>query len=170
MLTMHMEVGIKLIFDLMYRYLLLFVFISHKKGKKHEKKCKSIIAILMTICLMMLMCCSVFAATKGNNYPYTSSRQLQTTTSWKTLATSTKGFDCNVFIKCENTVFVGLRIAKNHVRMLDKNGNILWEESGAIKGSAQRIFKCGSDVYTIQIRTEAGKGLAYAYETTKAPT
>lgn len=133
------------------------------------KHFKSFSAILVTLSLLVVMCCGVFAA-NGNNYPYNSSKQLQTSTSWKTVASSTKGFNCNVMIKCENTVFVGFHISRNHIRMLGKNGNILWEEEGAIDGSSKRIFKCGSDVYTIQIRTESGKGLAYAYETTDAPT
>ena len=107
----------------------------------------------------------------GNTYPYfTAGDALVTNTSWQTIATSTTGFNCNVYIRCYNTAIVGLRAARSSIRMLGKSGNVVWEEAGAIAGEGYRIFACGSDVYTIQIKTEAGKGTAYAYQTTDAAT
>lgn len=90
-------------------------------------------------------------------------------TSWKTIATSTTGFGCNVYIKCMNTTLDGLTVVPSDIRMLGKNGNVLWSENGAIPGQGSRIFVCGKDVYTIQIRTQAGVGVAYSHETTEAP-
>ena len=36
----------------------------------------------------------------------------------------------------------------NDIRMLDKNGNIVWKEYGAVDYNATRTFWCGSNVYT----------------------
>lgn len=106
---------------------------------------------------------------KANNYPYPrASSALHITTSWKTIAYSTKGFGCNVSITSFNKGTIGLGIAKSDIRMLDRNGNELWYESGAVLGSGvARVFICGSDVYTIQIRTQKDAGTAFAYETTE---
>lgn len=107
----------------------------------------------------------------GNKFEHTSmSNALVCSTSWKTIATSTKGFNCNVFIACMNAGTIGLGIAPSDVRMLGRNGNVLWSESGAVRGQGQRVFKCGSDVFSIQIRTQAGSGSAWAYQTNHAPT
>lgn len=107
---------------------------------------------------------------RANSYPYPSpSRALHITTSWKTIASSTTGFGCNVSITSHNKGTIGLGIAKSDIRMLDRNGNELWYESGAVLGSGvARVFICGTDVYTIQIRTQTDTGTAYAYETTEA--
>ena len=68
-----------------------------------------------------------------------------------------------------NSSFSGLQVVPSNIRMLGKNGNVLWEESGAIAGQGSRIFICGSDVYTIQIKPQSGTGAAYAYQTSQAP-
>ena len=41
------------------------------------------------------------------------------------------------------------------VRMLDKNGNVLWEKHAAIGPGATERFWCGPDVYVVQGRTVA---------------
>ncbi|MCI8548723.1 MAG: hypothetical protein HFJ38_07570 [Bacilli bacterium] len=131
------------------------------------------IAAVMTMCYTM----PAFAATApdngiatpySNSYPYSSTKMLVTSTSWKTIASSTTGFNCNVYIKCKNTSLSGWTVVPCDIRMLGKNGNALWEEKGAIAGLGDRVFSCGSDVYTIQIKTQAGSGTAYAYQTTQA--
>ncbi|MDO4611995.1 MAG: hypothetical protein Q4B29_00830 [Candidatus Saccharibacteria bacterium] len=43
----------------------------------------------------------------------------------------------------------------NDVRMRDINGNVLWEEYGAIPHSGSRTFICGSDVYYVEVRIAA---------------
>lgn len=104
--------------------------------------------------------------TYSNSFPYNSlGNALIVSTSWKTLATSTTGFNCNVFISCWNTA-----VYRCDVRMLGRNGNVLWSESGAIGGRDNRIFKCGSDVYTIQVKTQGGTATVYAYQTNQDPT
>lgn len=101
----------------------------------------------------------------ANNYPYPSAgKALSINTSWKTIASSTTGFNCNVWIASYNTGTIGLVVAPSDIRMLGKSGNVVWQESGAVAGNgAQRQFWCGSDVYTIQIKTQTGTGTAYAY-------
>lgn len=101
----------------------------------------------------------------ANNYPYPSAgNALSITTSWKTIASSTTGFNCNVWIASYNTGTIGLIVAPSDIRMLGRSGNVVWQESGAVAGNgAQRQFWCGSDVYTIQIKTQTGTGMAYAY-------
>ncbi len=72
------------------------------------------------------------------------------TTSWKTIATSTTGFNCNVYIKC-----YGTDLSRLNIRMLGKNGNVVWSENGAVPGLGSRTFWCGSDVYTIQASSQS---------------
>lgn len=79
-------------------------------------------------------------------------------TSWTTIATSTTGFNCNIEILSRNAA-----ISTTHIRMLDKNGNVLWSENDAIACNDSRIFWCGSDVYTIQARTATGLTSIYCY-------
>lgn len=77
-------------------------------------------------------------------------------TSWKTIATSTTGFNHNVFIECRNP-----DLAPLDIRMLGKNGNIVWSESGAVGAQSNRMFWCGSDVYTIQAKSQRGISAVY---------
>lgn len=84
-------------------------------------------------------------------------------TKWTTIATSTTGFNCNVEV---NTLNAALP-STNHIRMLGKGGNVVWEENSAIGFSASRVFWCGSDVYEIQIRCSSGVGTASCWPTNK---
>lgn len=68
--------------------------------------------------------------------------------SYTTVATSTTGFNRNIRISCNNiNVF-----HHNDVRMLDRNGNVIWEEYGAVAYNGSRRFWCGSNVYQVQVR------------------
>ena len=71
---------------------------------------------------------------------------------WTTIATDSEGFDCNVEITGYLTS-IGPRI---DVRMLGKNGQILWSENDSCPGLSSRVYSCGSDVYTIQVRVDSG--------------
>lgn len=133
--------------------LLLFTFCNTTSALAYETPTK------------LSVCTAEMYSSSGNVYPYPAGHQVLTTnTSWQTIAYSTKGFNCNVYVKCNNTATVGLKVVPCDVQMLDKNGNVLWSENGAIAGLGSRTFWCGSDVYKIQIRTQAGKGTAFAYE------
>ena len=103
----------------------------------------------------------------GNTYPYYSlSTMLKIDTSWQTIAYSSTGFNCNVEIGSYNTGFYGFGVAKTNIRMLAKDGRVIWEEAAAITGDGvSRVFICGSDVYTIQLRTQSGTGSAFACQT-----
>ena len=102
-------------------------------------------------------------STRGNNYPYPSSSSslYVSSTSWATIATSTSGFNCNVRIE-------GLVIGNYciDVRMLDSSGNVVWSESNAINtaSTGYRVFWCGSNVRTIQVKGHSGNGIAWAYQ------
>ena len=101
------------------------------------------------------------ASAYSASYPYPSVGQaLITNTSWQTIASSTTGFNCNVYIKCNNTATSGLGVVPSDVRMLGKSGNVVWSENGAVPGLGSRVLWCGSDVYKIQIKTQAGLGTA----------
>lgn len=57
----------------------------------------------------------------------------------------------NVTIECQNVVV----LHHNDVRMRDINGNIVWEEYGAIGYNGSRTFWCGDNVYSIEVRIGA---------------
>lgn len=101
----------------------------------------------------------------ANNYPHSSVLNgLPVTTSWQTIASSTTGFNCTVWVGSYNTSNIGLNVTPSDIRMLGKSGNVVWELSGALRGNGSAgEFWCGSDVYKIQIRTQKGTGTAYAY-------
>ena len=82
-------------------------------------------------------------------------------TSWTTIATSTTGFNRNVYIKSMNLGMDGLRVLPTDIRMLDKNGNVVWSENGAVPGQGSRTFWCGSNIYTIQAKTQASSGVIF---------
>lgn len=79
--------------------------------------------------------------------------------SWTTVASSKKGFNTDVYIKVINT-----SVSRNDIRMLDRYGRVVWEQEGAI-GMNQSLaqFWCGSDVYTVQVKTQYGYGSATAW-------
>lgn len=87
-------------------------------------------------------------------------------TSWTTIAetSGSSGFNCNFQVSCLNTSFVPgtfATVSPTDIRMLGKNGNVVWEESGAVAGLGSRVFWCGSDVYKIQARCQYGSGVIY---------
>lgn len=102
------------------------------------------------------------AAAKSYTCKYTGYYDaLDVTTSWKVLATSTTGFDCYVTICTRNTAILSSGgIAKTVVRMLGKNGNVLWTSTDeySVPGQGSYEYHCGSDVYKIEVKTQAGGG------------
>lgn len=93
-------------------------------------------------------------------------KTITTSTSWKTVITSSTGFNRWVGIHNWSTATDGLGILRADIRMLGKNGNVIWAEDKACPGYGSRAFWCGSDVYTIQIKVARGAGTAYAYPAT----
>ena len=126
---------------------------------------KSLKAALLIALLVFAMVGTTTTAFAANSYKGT----ITTSTSWKTLATSTTGFNCNVAVVNSSTGTDGLGILRADIRMLGKSGNVVWEESKACPGYGTRIFWCGPDVYTIQIKVKHSSGTAWAYETTESP-
>lgn len=86
-------------------------------------------------------------------------------TSWTTVLSSSSGFNRDVYIQATTFTYNGLvTTVPCDIRMLDKNGNVLWTGTGSVPGQNQKVsFWCGSDVYKVQIRTQAGNGIVYAW-------
>lgn len=139
-----------------------------------------------TMCAMLMACVMLFSGTlyamaadassnndaveavsaKSYTCDYTSyARALDINSrEWQLLAKSDSGFDCNVVINCRNTTFLSNgMLAKGLVRMLDKNNNVLWTSSVdyAVPGQGSYEYVCGSDVYKIEMKTQAGLGSAW---------
>lgn len=103
------------------------------------------------------------ASVYANSYPYPSNTQSLSvsSTTWKTIASSTTGFNCDVVI---NGLVIGNYCLD--VRMLDKNGNVVWSEENSVNTlNGARTFWCGKNVYTIQVKGHNGNGIAWAYQT-----
>ena len=101
-----------------------------------QKHIRKILAILMVLTMIMCVNTVAYAATIAHFG-----------TTWKTVYSSTTGFNRNVAITCYNT-----STHTNDIRMLGSNGQVVWTEDGAIDYSGSRTFWCGSDVYKIQLR------------------
>lgn len=85
--------------------------------------------------------------------------------SWTTIAYDTDGFDCKVEITGSIITSIGPRI---DVRMLGESGNVIWSENDSCPGLASRVYRCGPDVYTIQVKVDRGiAGTATALKTNK---
>lgn len=131
-----------------------------------KKKLKQALVII-TMALMVIGSTVSVSAAGTNHYSYTSqSNALMTNTSWKKLAYSDNGFNCNVKITCmNNSSSSSSAISRSSVKMVGKNGKtVVWSETGAVSGAAgsPRTFWCGSDVYAIYVKTVSGTGLAWA--------
>ena len=87
-------------------------------------------------------------------------------TSWRTIATSNSGFNCNIYIECLNNTFLpnSWTVSPTDIRMLGKRGNVIWSESGAVAGLGNRTFWCGKDIYKIQARCQVGDGTIYIHQ------
>lgn len=147
--------------------------------KKFAKK-----IISLSLMLVMLFCCtfSTFAAEKSistgvygktstsysgyvdlysNTYPYTSSTNALTinNSAYKRLAYSNTGFNCYVKIRCSLN---GLS-NRGSVILKDKSGNILWTTPSTdyVPSHGSYTYWCGSDVYSIWIKTTSGFGTAW---------
>ena len=77
---------------------------------------------------------------------------------WTTVASSSKGINNDLTIFVHNT-----SISTNHIRMLDRYGRVIWEENNAIGNSGSRVFWCGPDVYTVQLRPAIGEASGSAF-------
>lgn len=86
-------------------------------------------------------------------------------TSWTTVLSSSSGFNRDVHIQATTFTYNGLfSTVPCDIRMLDKKGNVLWTGTGEVPGQNQVVsFWCGSDVYKVQIRTQAGDGVVEAW-------
>lgn len=55
------------------------------------------------------------------------------------------------------------RFTHTDIRMLDRNGNVIWEEFGAIPNNSVRTFYCGPNVYYVEARIGAINVLGLPY-------
>lgn len=93
----------------------------------------------------------------------TGSKHLEFGTKYVTIAhvnpSESIGFNAEIMIMIPNNFAYH---AYNGVQMLDKYGNVLWEDSDAIPYCSYANFKCGKDVYTVQVKTSSGTAEGYA--------
>lgn len=82
---------------------------------------------------------------------------------WTTIATSTDGFNCNVEITAKYCTTI------NYVSVIMYSGNtIVWSETNCIPYNKTRVFKCGSNVTSIEVKCTSGGATVSAAYTTKA--
>ena len=72
-------------------------------------------------------------------------------TSWTTVAESTTGFSCKVGVSILNN-----RAYRTDVRLLDRSGNVVWSQTGALAVNDTQRYNCGSNVYKVQLKTQGG--------------
>lgn len=126
---------------------------------------KKIVAIIMVLtlalgCSIMAYAAEISTSQEMSSYEiteesisprgntYVSSGTDVTSKDWKTIATSTTGFGCNVQINTFNT-----RVNYVSVLMIGKDGKTeVWSETNAIPYNKSRVFYCGTDVYKIQVK------------------
>ena len=114
---------------------------------------------ILVVALMLGVIATSSVAFAGESF-----KNVNVSTQWTEIASDTEGFDCNVEIVGWLTS-VGPRI---DVRMLGKNNNVVWEEEDSCPGLSSRVYRCGPDVYKIQVRVDSGvSGSATAYKTNK---
>ena len=84
-------------------------------------------------------------------------------TGWKTVASDTNGINNN--IRITSSVYTG--VSRIDVRMLGKNGNVIWEEQNSCPALSARVYSCGADVYTVQVKasSSSARGTVYALPT-----
>lgn len=124
-------------------------------------------------CLLLTMCLSVpvFASEVSENAEkaITESKVAYSNhyesgvivgSTWKKVASSTTGFNCNVKIAS-----LGTTLGTVDVRLLGKNGNVLWTDYESFGSLAYGIYWCGPDVYQIQVKYHSsnGKGTINTY-------
>jgi len=120
------------------------------------KKAKSLIVVIVLILGLFGNVISVSAAQNYNT--------VLLSTSWKTIASSSTGFNCKVAVSSMTTGTINnIQAVNPDIRMLGRNGNVVWSENSSTPGLSTRVYNCGSDVYTIQIRVSNGSGTARAY-------
>lgn len=83
--------------------------------------------------------------------------------SWETIAECSTGINRNITVSSLVTGTDGIGAISPDIRMLGKNGNVVWSESKSCPGLGTREYYCGSDVYKVQIRVANGGGTARAY-------
>lgn len=87
-----------------------------------NKSIKSIVMVCVMIISLLGFSISASAA-ESYHHPY-----LITSTRYQTIASSTTGFNRNVKVFNSSTSTDGLGILRADIRMLDKYGNVVWEE------------------------------------------
>lgn len=95
-------------------------------------------------------------------FPHNSTNKKEYHHDWVTIAYSTGGgMSCNAMVLVDDN-----SADWTDVRMLGASGNVIWSENMAIRSNHHRTFYCGSDVYTLQIRTNLSgvTGYAWAYQ------
>lgn len=122
-----------------------------------KKTIKTILCIALALVMLMGMATSTYAASL--NFPYNSTYTMSIDGNWRTIAYSTDGG-----LNCEVVIAATTKNDGNFdIQMLGASGNRLWYEENSLSSFYPRTYQCGSDVYTIQIRSTNGeKGSGWA--------
>lgn len=120
---------------------------------------KKIRAIILVVTLLVGVIGTSTVAMAGQSF---GNKNVSTT--WTTVASDTEGMGYNV----ELLGYVTTVGAKIHVRMLGKSNNVLWTEMNSMGGQQNRVYRCGSDVYKVQVKVDKGvRGSVSAVQTSK---
>lgn len=135
--------------------------------------CKRILTIVTSLAIVMCLSVPVLAAETSENNTKNSESNYGVATcsnsykggginvdskSWKTIATSTTGFNCKVRVSS-----LGTSISTVDIRMLGKNGKVVWSQNESFGSLGSRDYWCGSDVYKIQVKYHTGQGTIMCY-------
>lgn len=126
-----------------------------------------VLAVIMLIsstmtCMAATPRTTIIHHSSGINFVGNGSDKVEFSTTYKTIAYVDTSRSTGLGAEIVILVPTNTSISDNDIIMLDRNGNRVWEEFGAIPYEGIRSFECGSDVYTVQIRTQNGSGQAYA--------
>ncbi len=115
------------------------------------KNLKKICSLFIVLALILSMgSISAFAA-ETNDEVSPAATVFELSGTYTVVASGSAATNRSVTIICYNKYSVH----HNDVRMRDINGNVVWEEYGAIGCSGSRTFSCGSDVYYVEVRIAA---------------
>jgi|GEM_PF-1432062 len=120
---------------------------------------KRFLSVLVLVCIIVSITAIITVNASAKSY----SVNIGTSYYSFNVESSAKGRD--FYIKVYNASYNwGSTKNRNDVRMIDKNGKVVWEEYGAIAWNGSRNFWCGSNVAKVQVRTQYGIAAVYAYD------
>lgn len=120
--------------------------VLYQKGESNLKKLKSLICVALSLVMLMAVVPATPALAATENVTVVN-------LTWKRVFPAasnslSKPIDGWVRIEAQNSGSTHLDI-----RMLDRNGNVVWSECCAVDYNEIRNFECGKNVYTIEAKS-----------------